>query len=193
MQVHIFDNVSNLNLSKKQTAILFELVQGPKKMTELNKIIKNYPSLQKEIMTLESYGYVKREEKYERQRVVYVSLTEKGRAVAEKLKEAEQVSKLSDEELEKYKNLHALEHFNVYEDHVTITDISMEGVKYVNIYARPRGEVLYFYCEECGKDDCYHIGYLFFDTKLSKFIKDWINKNGYKLAKKYEKYVEKYW
>ena len=155
--------------------------------------IKNYATLKLTIIDLEKDGYVKTREVFEGRKTIYVTLTEKGMAVAEKLKEAEEVAKMNPEEIEKFKNLHALEHFNVYEDHITLTDISMKGVRYVNIYAKPRGDVLYFWCEDHDADDCYHIGYVFFDTKLREFVRDWLNKNGYKLAKKYQKYVDKYW
>ena len=188
------DNVKKEVLQKPNAGIvLTSLLSGKKKMTDLHQEVRNYASLKLLVLELEKEGYVKTEESEEGKKTIYVSLTEKGRAVAEKLKEAEEVAKMEPGEIEKYKNLHALQHFNMYEDHITITDISMEGVKYVNIYARPRGEILYFYCDDCGKDDCYHIGYLFFDSKLREFVKKWINTNGYKLAKKYEKYVEKYW
>ena len=191
-KVHV-DNVKEVIKKPNASIVLTELLKGKKKMTELQEKVKNYASLKLLILNLEREGYVKIEEPEEGKKVIYVSLTEKGRAVAEKLKEAERVAKLSDEELEKFRNLHALEHFNVYEDHVTLTDISMEGVRYVNIYARTRGETVYFYCEMHDSDDCYHVGYLFFDEKLRSFVKEWIEKNGYKLAKKYDKYVEKYW
>ena len=172
---------------------LTALLSGKKKMTDLHQEVRNYASLKLLVLELEKEGYVKTEESEEGRKTIYVSLTEKGRAVAERLQEAEKIAKMESGELEKYQNLHALEHFNVYEDHITLTDISMEGIRYVNIYAKPRGETLYFYCEMHDSDDCYHIGYIFFDSKLKEFVKKWINTNGYNLAKKYEKYVEKYW
>ena len=191
--VCIFVGVNNINLTKKQMQLLIKLLDGAKKITDLREIIKNYPSLQKEIMTLEAEGYVKREEKIERQRVVYVSLTDKGRAVAEKLKEVEWTAKLSPEDLERFKNMRALLHVNIYEDHVTIMDIHLGKSRIANVYARLKGDKVFFWCDLCEDTDCYHIEYMFADYKLSDFIRSWINKNGYKLSKKYEKYVEKYW
>lgn len=187
-------SVKEVLRNKNASAVLINLLKGEMKMSQLQEsAIKNYSTLKLTVIDLENEGYVKTRDVFEGRKTIYVSLTEKGRAVAEKLKEAEEVAKMEPGEIEKYKNLHALQHFNMYEDHITITDISIQGVKYVNIYARPRGEILYFYCEDCGKDDCYHIGYLFFDSKLREFVKKWVEKNGYKLAPKYEKYVEKYW
>ena len=176
-------------------SILLKLLDEKKDLTitQFLDIVNSYKTIKDIIKKLEEDGLVRIEEKVMGRKTIYVSLTEKGRAVAEKLKEAEEVAKVKPEDLEKYKNLHALQHFNMYQDHVTITDISMQGVRYVNIYARPRGNVLYFYCEYCGSDDCYHIGFIFFDSKLREFVKKWIDDNGYRLAKKYEKYVEKYW
>ena len=187
-------NLKSLDL-KYSKSILVKLLEGdePVPLSDLQIFVKNYYALKNTIEDLEKDDLVKKEEKVMGRKTIYVSLTEKGQAVAEKLKEAEEVARMEPKDIEKYRNLHALEHFNIYEDHVTITDISMQGVRYVNIYARPKGNVLYFYCEECGSDDCYHIGFIFFNSKLREFVKKWINNNGYKLAKKYQKYVEKYW
>jgi len=185
--------VKSFELSKKQTKILLELLKGKRKMTELQKIIKNYPSLQKEIMILEAAGLVERKEEFERQRVVYVSLTEKGKAIAQQMRRAEKIAKMSEEELKKFRGLHYLEHFNVYEDHITLTDSSIEGVRYVNIFAKPKGDILYFWCDVHEATDCYHIGYLFVDEKLRSFINEQLEKNGFKLAPIYKKYVDKYW
>ncbi len=185
---------SSLDL-KYSKSILIMLLESkePSPLTEFQKYIKNYYALKNTVEELAKDGFVTIEEKIMGRKTIFVSLTAKGRAVAKKLREAEEVAKVKPEDLEKYKNLHALQHFNMYEDHITITDISMEGVRYVNIYARPKGETLYFYCEMHDSDDCYHIGYIFFDKKLREFVKKWVEKNGYKLAKKYEKYVEMYW
>ena len=81
----------------------------------------------------------------------------------------------------------------MYEDHVSIYDIHMGEARIVDIYVRLKGDTVYFYCNMHQSDDCYHIQYMFHDVEISDFIRSWINKNGYKLAKKYQKYVDEYW
>ena len=188
------DELPSLN-ERYAKAIMLFLLDHPEGVMQkdLFHIVKNSATREKVLRSLESDGLIEITARVVGRKTYNIRLTEKGRLAAEKLREVEEVAKMDPAELEKFRNLHALQHFNMYEDHITITDISMEGVKYVNIYARPKGEILYFYCEDCGKDDCYHIGYLFFDSKLREFVKKWVEKNGYKLAPKYEKYVEKYW
>ena len=82
---------------------------------------------------------------------------------------------------------------NIYKDHITIMDIHMGESRIANIYAKPRGDEIYFWCDLHEDTDCYHIEYMFADPDLSDFIRNWIEKNGFKLPKKYQKYVEKYW
>jgi hypothetical protein len=54
------------------------------------------------------------------------------------------------------KELHGyLEHFNLYEDHVTIVDNQFERPKYVNVYLR-EGKL---YCEADKIDNCIHVGF----------------------------------
>ena len=180
-------------LNKNAAAVLIKLLEGETKMSYLQEVVRNYSTLQLTIRDLEEMGYIKTKERRERGRVIYVSLTEKGRAVAEQLRRAEKIAKMSEDELEKFRGLHYLEHFNVYEDHITLTDSSIEGVRYVNIFAKPKGDILYFWCDVHEATDCYHIGYLFVDEKLRSFINEQLEKNGFKLAPIYKKYVEKYW
>ena len=83
-----------------------------------------------------------------------ISLTSKGHAVAEQLKKAEEaasgivihedegrieISNVPEEWKEKWKNLHALIHVNVYDDYVTIMETNHEGTgkeRIFNIYIR---------------------------------------------------------
>lgn len=47
-----------------------------------------------------------------------------------------------------------LEHFNVYQDHVTVQDNQLNG-KLVNVYIRDRK----FVCDHDNSSDCIHVGY----------------------------------
>ena len=64
---------------------------------------------------------------------------------------------------EKWKNLRALFHVNVYEDHVTIMETNHEGTgkpKTFNIYVRENGQgYLRLWCELDESFDCHHVGY----------------------------------
>ena len=107
-----------------------------------------------------------------------ISLTPKGRQVAEQLKKAEEaasgivihedegrieISNVPEEWKEKWKHLHALIHVNVYDDHVTIMETNHEGTgkeRIFNIYIRENGHgQLRLWCELDESFDCYHIGY----------------------------------
>ncbi len=174
--------MNSFNLSKKQIEILIKLLEGPKKMTELNKIIKNYPSLQKEIMVLESMGYLRREEKFERQRVVYVVLTEKGRVVAEKLQEAERISNMSSEEFEDMrKNLHWIMDVNTFTDHITGYDIHHRKKEVFNIWLKSNGKYLILYCDLCHSNSCYHIDWALNDPIIGEEIRKIAAEKGLKL------------
>ena len=187
------EQFKSLDEKYAKSILLYLLKKGEVLQKDLSHIVRNLRSLKQILDSLEADGLITITEKIIGRRAYYISLTDKGRAVAEKLREVEKISKIPPEELEKYKRIHVLQHFNVYEDHITLTDISLEGVRYVNIFARPRGDLLYFWCDMHEDTDCYHIGYLFVDEKLRSFINEQLEKNGFKLAPIYKKYVEKYW
>ena len=188
------ENLPSLN-QRYAKAILVFLLDYPDGVMQkdLFHIVKNSATREKVLNALEKDGLVEINEYVSGRKKYNIKLTHRGQVVAKKLKEAERISKIPPEELEKYKRIHVLEHFNVYEDHVTLTDRSLEGVRYVNIYARPKGDLLYFWCDVDKEVDCYHIGYLFVDEKLRNFIKEQLKKNGFKLPKIYQKYVDEYW
>lgn len=67
-----------------------------------------------------------------------------------------------------------LEHFNVYEDHVTIVDHTKKGL--ANVYFRDKT----IYCELCDESKCEHIEYALNLPKVLQILKDkgWIIKEG---------------
>ena len=178
---------------KNIVPLLTSLLDGKKKMSELLKVIPNYMTIKAYISDLEEEGYVKTEEKFEGRKVIYVELTERGRVVAEALKKAEWLANLPPDKIEKFANIKAYIHINSYEDHVTLKEIHLGETRIINVYVKPKGNVIYFYCDYHDSDDCEHVEVMFGDPDISDYIRDWLNKNGYKLAKKYQKYVEKYW
>lgn len=162
-------------------------------MSELQKEIKNYMSLSKTILELEKKGFVKTYEVIEGRKIKYVELTERGKVVAEALKKADWLANLPPEQIERYAQMKAFIHINSYEDHVTLKEVQLGQSRIVNVFVKPKGDTIYFYCDYDDSDDCEHVELMFADIELSDYLRGWLKKNGYHLAKKYEKYVDKYW
>lgn len=173
--------------------ILISLLDGAKNMSELQKEIKNYMSLSKTILELEKKGFVKTYEVIEGRKIKYVELTERGKVVAEALKKADWLANLPPEQIERFAQMKAFIHINSYEDHVTLKEVHLGQSRIVNVFVRPKGDTIYFYCDYDDSDDCEHVELMFADIELSDYLRGWLQKNGYHLAKKYQKYVDKYW
>lgn len=188
----------SLPLDEQSQKILFGLLDGDKKISYFLPITNDsYHTLRNKIRKLEDAGLIKREEKKrygdKGPKIIIISLTEKGRIVAEALKKAEWVANLPPEKIEKFARIKAYIHINSYDDHVTLKEVHLGESRIINIYVKPRGNLIYFYCDYHDSDDCEHVEIMFADPDISDYIRDWLNKNGYKLAKKYQKYVNKYW
>ena len=86
------------NILDKQHAVpvLIKLLEGSKFMTELSSVVSNYSTLRLLIRDLQDNGLVKVDEIVKDKRKVKVSLTEKGRAIANKLKEAQEILESND-------------------------------------------------------------------------------------------------
>ncbi len=106
-------------------------------------------------------------------KIINVSLTPKGRSVAEQLKKAEDVAKgepiqISDQEArdwaEKFrdatKGLSLLYHVNVFDNHVTIAHEKDGKLRVLNVYVRVNGRgVMRLWCEEDESFECIHVQY----------------------------------
>ncbi len=81
------------NILDKQHAVpvLIKLLEGNKFMTELSLVVSNYSTLRLLIRDLQDNGLVNVDEIVKDKRKVKVSLTDKGRAIANKLKEAQEI------------------------------------------------------------------------------------------------------
>ena len=158
--------------------LIFLLERGEVKKTDLSRVVSSPQTYQRAVKELEKEGYVVQRETIIGRRIVNVSLTPKGRSVAEQLKRAEEAAKgvvIHEDESrievsdipemwrEKWKNLHALIHVNVFDDHVTIMETNHEGSgkeRIFNIYVRENGQGhLRLWCELDESFDCYHVGY----------------------------------
>ena len=136
-------------IGTKKGRILEELLSGRKMMTELKSIVSSYDVLRYNLLELQTEGYIIKKENRDDKRRYYVSLTDKGRQLAEKLKKAEQIANLSnpmihemkdlnlkmtDEEVEMTKSLTPLFHINVMDDHITVRRILLEKLPESSIF-----------------------------------------------------------
>ena len=167
----------DLRYSKSVLLKIYEK-EGSVIQSDLKRIASNWRTLTDVINSLKDDGYLVVTERISGRRITQISLTEKGRSVAEQLKRAEEAAKgvvIHEDESrievsdipemwrEKWKNLHALIHVNVFDDHVTIMETNHEGSgkeRIFNIYVRENGQGhLRLWCELDESFDCYHVGY----------------------------------
>ncbi len=168
-------------------AVLISLLEGEKKMSQLQKAIKNYSTLKLTVMDLEKEGYVKTREVTEGRKIIYVSLTQKGKAVAEKLKEVEEVAKMTPEELEeRRKNLHWIVDINTYADHVTGYDIHNGKKEIFNVWLKMNGKYLTLYCDKCHSESCYHVLWALQDPYVGDKIREIAKEKGLKIKNEIE-------
>ena len=79
-------------LGTKKGQILEELLSGKKMMTELKSVVSSYDVLRYNLLELQTEGYILKTESRDDKRRYFISLTEKGREVAEQLYKAEAIS-----------------------------------------------------------------------------------------------------
>ncbi len=161
-------------IGTKKGRILEELLSGRKMMTELKSIVSSYDVLRYNLLELQTEGYITKKESRDDKRRYFVSLTDKGREVAEQLKKAEQIANLSnpmipemkdlnlkmtDEEVEMTKSLTPLFHINVLDDHITVQENPPgEASRVFNIYIKRNGNGEFrLWCEHDDSYDCWHV------------------------------------
>ena len=167
-------------LGTKKGKILVFLLSGPKMMTELKEIVSSYDVLRYAILELQTLGYIKKNEQREGNRRFLVSLTDKGKEVALRLKEAEEVAEspadqeaegvihidgeeinvaLTPEERENSKYLKFLFHFNVLDNHITVEEaVPGKRSRIFNIYVKQNGNGIFrLWCEQDDSYECWHV------------------------------------
>ena len=167
-------------LGTKKGKILVFLLSGPKMMTEIKEIVSSYDVLRYAILELQTLGYIKKNEQREGNRRFLVSLTDKGKEVARRLKEAEEVAespdaqeargvihiggedidiKLTPEERENSKYLKFLFHFNVMDNHITVEEaVPGKRSRIFNIYVKQNGHGIFrLWCEADDSYECWHV------------------------------------
>lgn len=167
-------------LGTKKGKILVFLLSGPKMMTEIKEIVSSYDVLRYAILELQTLGYIKKNEQREGNRRFLVSLTDKGKEVARRLKNAEEVAdspadqeakgvihiggediniKLTPQEQENSQHLKFLFHFNVLDNHITVEEaVPGKASRIFNIYVKQNGGGNFrLWCEADNSYDCWHV------------------------------------
>ena len=151
----------DLRFSKSVLTKLYD--DGPSLKTNLQSIVKNLYSLNNLLFALEKDGLIKIDTKPFGKNIQEISLTPKGRAVAEQIRRISEVGDLSiqvtPEEVEKSKNLRFLFHVNVLDDHVTVEETAPgRPPRVFNIYVKLNGGGNFrLWCEEDDSFDCWHV------------------------------------
>jgi DNA-binding MarR family transcriptional regulator len=171
----------------------FLLEHGTVKKYDLRVIVKSSGTMDKLVPMLEAEGLITVKEEMLGRRTYLVSLTPKGRQVAEQLKRAEEAAKgvvineqegraeipaeTAEEWAKKFrevtKGMSLLYHVNVYEDHVTIGQ-EIAGKKHViNVYTKVNGKgLLQLWCEEDESFDCVHVTYAWTIPKVREMFQN---------------------
>ena len=156
----------------KKSKILISLLSGPKKMTELQDIISSYDVLRYNVLELQTEGLITRKEYRDSKRRYQVTLTPKGKEVATRLQEAQDVSDgiihvdgqeinitLNPEEQKNSQYLKYLFHFNVLDNHITVEEaVPGKPSRIFNIYIKQNGGGYFrLWCEADNSFDCWHV------------------------------------
>ncbi len=140
---------------------------------ELFDIVTSNQTLDKLLDALEKDGYVVKKLNVYGRRTYEISLTDKGRAVAEQLRKAEDAARdepiqISDDEAKEWtekfheatKGFSLLWRVNYYEDHIAITEEKDGKTRIINIYVKENGhDIMRLWCEEDDSFECIHVQY----------------------------------
>ena len=142
--------------------------------SELFDIVTSNQTLDKLLDALATDGYIVKTLSDYGRRTYSISLTQKGRQVAEQLKKAQEIGsapsvdvsegmaalQLTDEAMEKVRELRLLYHVNVLDDHVTIEEVPHGGgrSRIFNVYIKRNGHGDFrLWCEQDESFDCVHV------------------------------------
>ena len=158
------DNVKNILQKPNASIVLTELLNGKKKMTDLQERVKNYAALKLLVLELEKAGYVNIEESKEGKRVIYVSLTDKGRAVAEKLKEAEEISMEDKKYYELFSKTRIVTVPHRLNDYILLR--TKEGKEIRIYFIMNSADTLFLWCDQHKDFECEHIKFIFKNKRI---------------------------
>ena len=152
--------------------LIYLLEKGEIPITDFSKIHIGPTTYYRSLANLEKDGLVKRREIINKRKIVLISLTEKGKTTAVKLKEAQDVSEglihvdgeeiniqLNPEEQKNSQYLKYLFHFNVLDNHITVEEaVPGKPTRIFNIYVKQNGHGYFrLWCEADNSYDCWHV------------------------------------
>lgn len=163
--------MDSLDLKHAKSVLIKLSKMGVAKKSDLFNIVKSHQVLDNLLEFLKKDGYINISESKMGPKKYSIILTDKGRAVAEKLQEAQDVAEgkpseeemldlpLTDEEVEKAKHISLLYHVNVSDDHVTVQElIPGKPSRIFNIYIKRNGGGNFrLWCEHDNSYDCWHV------------------------------------
>ncbi|WMT51293.1 MAG: hypothetical protein RE471_00045 [Ferroplasma sp.] len=146
------------------TILLYLLDNGSSKKTDLQQVSTMH-TIDKLLPLLENSGLISIEERRLGRRIYAIQLTGKGKRIAEGLRRAEEVSSytLPPNYEDQFKNLSALTHLNVLDDHVAIHEFNYNAKgddRVVFVYVKLNGNnILRLWCEVDQTYNCVHTKY----------------------------------
>jgi DNA-binding MarR family transcriptional regulator len=132
------------------------------------------PTAYRTLSKLESDNLISRQEILKKRRLVKISITEKGREVALKLRELESVDNkdpniipLRQEDYNDFsqntKNISVLSHLNVLDDHIALREVNYDHKgddRVVFVYVKLNGNgIMRLWCEVDNSYTCWHVKY----------------------------------
>ena len=150
------------------SVLLFLLKNDNAKKGDLIQVVHSNTTVDKLVRELEIEGFISVSSEFAGRRTYKIQLTNKGRKIAEQLKLADNIEKgieLTKYEIpedfgENFRNMSAMVHFNVKDDHVAVTEHNFDGSgneRIVYIYTRPNGHnILRLWCDVDKSFDCKH-------------------------------------
>jgi len=166
--------VDSLNL-KYSKPILVKLLKlgGTAKKNDLADVTSGWPALDKTLAALEKDKFISMSEKFLGRRTYVISLTNKGIEIAKMLQGIFEVAEDNNNETDihtlppnyedQFKNLSAMTHLNVLDDHIAIHEINYDGKgddRVVFVYVKLNGnDILRLWCEADQTYECVHTKY----------------------------------
>ena len=178
-------------LAKKHvsTVLLFVLGRGTVNKTDIVSVVPSNTTVDNLVRELKGEELITVSAEFAGRKTYSISLTPKGRQVAEQLKRAEEAAKgivinewegraeipaeTAEEWAKKFreatKGMSLLYHVNVYQDHVTIgQEIAGKSHMY-NIYVKVNGKgIMRLWCESDEAYDCAHVQYAWTIPKVQE-------------------------
>lgn len=177
-----------------QAIIIFIYDNNEIPITRLSELVKNSQTYSRTVHLLEEDGIIKSREFIHNRLYRMISLTDKGKALAESLKRTEQVLSSDSSSLhilpphyeDQFKNLSALTHLNVLDDHIAIRDLNFDGAghdRVAFVYVKLNGNnIMRLWCEADNTYECVHTKYAWSLPDVQAMVQNQVLKRNIKKA-----------